>query len=1060
MLFGQSGNFAASISLASLDGSNGFRLDGVLLGDGAGTDISAAGDINGDGIGDIIIGAPGATPNGANSGASYVLFGKTGGFSATQVLDTLDGSNGFRLDGVAIGDQSGRAVSAAGDVNGDGFDDVLIGANGADPHGDSSGTTYLLFGQAGGFSAAIALSSLTGLSGWRIEGVAAGDLSGTAVSAAGDVNGDGYDDIMVGADSASPNGAASGSSYVVFGRDFTAITDQRGGTGADTLTGTSADERIIGGLGNDTIDGGGGADVLRGGGGDDTFVWRDGVQRIDGGGGNDTLRIADTGAVFLTGQSELRNLEILDLRGGSGNSVVLDAHSVRALSDAPHHLQVLGDSDDFVNLIGAWTDEGEVVAGFIRYTAGGIRVDVESDVAVLTGGTVKLNALDGADGFRLDGAELLDRSGFAVSGAGDVNGDGFDDVLIGAYNALIDGVRTGASYVVFGQASGFAATLDLNTLDGSNGFRMDGVGASARTGFAVSAAGDVNSDGFDDIIIGAPRADVPDLNTGESYVVFGKASGFTASMDLASLDGTNGVRLVGPTESYSGFDVSAAGDINGDGFGDLVIGAYSVDLNGENAGAGYLVFGKSTGFAASITLASLNGSTGFRVDGRAGDYGGLSVSGVGDINGDGFDDLAVGGLFADLNADKAGASYILFGKASGFAASINPTALNGSNGFVLAGIAVNDRSGRAVSSGGDINGDGFDDLLIGADGANLNGTDSGAAYVLFGKGSAFAATINLSALDGSNGFTLAGGAAEDAAGFALSAAGDVNGDGYDDILIGAHGEDSHGLFSGTSYLLFGQADGFAATINLDALNGVTGLRLEGFAAYDHSGRAVSAAGDVNGDGYDDLVIGAYGVDHPAENLAGSSYVIFGRDFTGSTQHQGSSADDTLSGTSADEVLIGGLGNDVMDGLSGADVLRAGAGDDTLVWHSDVRHIDGGAGEDSLRIDGSGVSLDLSAIGANHITGIERIDLTGSGNNSLSLNVRDVLALPDHASTLLAAQTHQLLIDGNSGDSVSASGQGWVQGSNQTVDGASYASYTHAGSAAQLLVDLDITRTIS
>ena len=338
MLFGQSGNFAASISLVSLDGSNGFRLDGVLLGDGAGTDISAAGNINGDGVADLIIGAPGAAANGAGSGASYVLFGKTGGFSATQVLDTLDGSNGFRLDGVAIGDQSGRAVSAAGDVNGDGFDDVLIGAKDADPHGNSSGTTYLLFGQAGGFSAAIALSSLTGLSGWRIEGVAAGDLSGTVVSAAGDVNGDGYDDIMVGVDSASPNGAASGSSYVVSGRDFTAITDQRGGTGADTLTGTSADERIIGGLGNDTIDGGGGADVLRSGGGDDTFVWRDGVQRIDGGGGNDTLRITDTGTVFLTGQSELRNLEILDLRGGSGNSVVLDAHSVRALSDAPHHL--------------------------------------------------------------------------------------------------------------------------------------------------------------------------------------------------------------------------------------------------------------------------------------------------------------------------------------------------------------------------------------------------------------------------------------------------------------------------------------------------------------------------------------------------------------------------------------------------------------------------------------------------------------------------------------------------------------------------------------------------
>ena len=168
--------------------------------------VSAAGDVNGDGFDDLVVGAYRAVPNGDSSGASYVVFGKAGGFAATINLNTLDGSNGFRLDGVAASDLSGGAVSAAGDVNGDGFDDLVVGADGADPNGSRSGASYVVFGKASGFAASINLNTLNGSNGFRLDGVATYDQSGRAVSAAGDVNGDGFDDLVVGAGGAGPNG--------------------------------------------------------------------------------------------------------------------------------------------------------------------------------------------------------------------------------------------------------------------------------------------------------------------------------------------------------------------------------------------------------------------------------------------------------------------------------------------------------------------------------------------------------------------------------------------------------------------------------------------------------------------------------------------------------------------------------------------------------------------------------------------------------------------------------------------------------------------------------------
>jgi hypothetical protein len=661
----------------------------------------------------------------------------------------------------------------------------------------------------------------------------------------------------------------------------------------------------------------------------------------------------------------------------------------------------------------------------------------------MTTSHINLADLDGSNGFRLDGVTEYDYSGSSVSDIGDINGDGFDDIVVGAPGADPNGADSGAGYVVFGKASGFDATMRLSDLDGSNGFRLNGVAAYDRLGRVFSNAGDVNGDGLDDLIIGVYTADPNGRNSGASYVVFGKSSGFSATLELSILDGENGFRLDGFFENNNlGRSVSGAGDVNGDGLDDLIIGAYGA--NRIDSGSSYIVFGKSSGFDATMDLSSLNGSNGFRLDRVArGDEVGYSVSNAGDVNGDGLADLIIGAPNADSNSDSSGSSYVVFGKTSDFDATLYLSGLDGSNGFRLDGEAANNKSGLLVSTAGDVNGDGFDDLIIGAYNIDPYGSRYGFSYVVFGKSSGFDATMDLSNLNGNNGFRLNGvDNGEPVVGPIVSSAGDVNGDGFDDLIIGADEADPSGYFSGSSYVMFGKASGFRATMDLSSIDGNNGFRLDGVFEYDLSGASVSGAGDVNGDGFDDLIIGAWGADSSGL-FSGSSYVIFGSShFKGIVTYPGTSEDDNFIGTPAGERFEGEDGNDIMIGGGGSDVFHGDAGDDILgVSDLDFQFLDGGAGTDTLALIGSDINLNLADF-QGKIRNIEAIDLTGSGNNTVTLTLQD-LRNPSNAPQTLT-------VKGNAGDHLAGLSNTWEDGGIQGD------FHRFVNRNIQLLVDVEVS----
>ena len=646
---------------------------------------------------------------------------------------------------------------------------------------------------------------------------------------------------------------------------------------------------------------------------------------------------------------------------------------------------------------------------------------------------IELSDLDGSNGFQLGGLVADDHGGYSVSSAGDVNGDGIDDLIIGAPQADLNGDLSGSVYVVFGSASGFSADFDLSTLDGSNGFRIDGAATRHYAGWRVIAAGDVNGDGTDDLAYTAIGAGPNGSLSGAVFVVFGSSTGFSATLDPTALDGSNGFRINGvAANNFTGEGLRSAGDVNGDGVDDLIIGAAYANGSASGSGVSYVVFGSDAGLPAVVELSGLDGTDGFAIRGEGTyDRSGDSVSGVGDVNGDGIDDVIIGARRASVNGQFSGASYVVFGSSSGFAASLDLAGLDGTDGFRIGGPQTRAYSGSDVGSAGDVNGDGLQDLIIGTRSAQTPDREgAGVSYVVFGRVGGFGPILDVGNLDGVNGFRILGAGAGDHTGKFVAGAGDINGDGVDDLLV--RGEDVGATydFNPVVYVIYGVRTVLAATNGDDAFTGGAGVdTLSGLGGkdtlYGVGGDDIIDGGDgadqlFGGDGADDLVGGLggdtlYG-DTGDDQLSGGDGAdkLFGG--IGQDLLNGGLGNDRMSGESDIDTLNGGLGNDYLDGGLGADIMSGGADNDVYIVDNlgDQTIELAGEGYDIVRtaIDGWGLATNIEAL---ELQGGDDIDGTGnSGANNLQGN---------SGGNILSGLSGVDTINGNDGDDIIIGGQG-------------------------------------